>query len=101
PSFRVGRRGGSNARCALLRWLLLGCKWLHWLRRLRDCGRGFGSVPSPHEYSAIFISGELLCLNDLCLQGFEVLVVEAKPYLEGRIRHPSLAFQEGDNLVED
>src|SRR5215467_3058215 len=56
PSFRVGRRS----------------RRLYWLRR--GCGRGFRSVPSPHEYSAIFIHGELLCFDDLCLQGFEILV---------------------------
>src|SRR6516165_8708396 len=34
----------------------------------------------------------------------EILVIQAKPYLEGRIRHASLAFQEvdglGENLIE-
>jgi hypothetical protein len=85
PTFRFGSRRGSNARCDLRGGLLLGSRRLCWLSSLRGYGRGFCSVPSPHEYSAIFIRGELLCFNDLRLEGFEILVVEAEPYLEGWI----------------
>jgi len=56
-----------------------------WLSRKRDYGSGFRSVPSPYEHSAIFIRGELLCFDDLCLEGFEIFVIQAEPYLEGRI----------------
>jgi hypothetical protein len=74
PSFRVGRRG-SRERCDRQGWLVLGCKRLCWLSRLRDKGGWFRSVPSPHEHSAIFVRGELLCFDDLCLEGFEILVI--------------------------
>ena len=103
-SCRRSASGGgecSNARCDLRGGLFLGSRRLCWLSRGRGCGRGFCSVPNPHEHSAIFIRGELLCLDDLCLEGFEILVIEAEPYLEGRIRYSSLAFQEGDDLFED
>ena len=59
------------------------------------------SVPSPNEYSTMFIRGELLCLNDLCLESFEILVIYAEPYLEGWVGHASLPFEEGDDLFED
>src|SRR4029450_9847245 len=53
------------------------------------------------EDSAIFIRCELLCLDDLCLEGFEILVVEAEPYLEGWVGNSPLPFQEGDDLIEN
>src|SRR6266446_5184943 len=74
PSFRVGRRC-SKAEFNHCGMLCLGSRWLCWLSRLRDEGGRFPSVPSPHEDSAIFIRGELLCLDDLRLEGFEILVV--------------------------
>ena len=93
--------GWFEGWCDLRGLIVLGRRSLGWLRRGRGCDRGVGSVPSPHEDSAIFICGKLLCLDDLCLEGFEILVIEAKPYLEGRIRHASLAFQEVDDLGEN
>src|SRR5262249_1199722 len=81
--------------------LCLGSRRLCCLSRKRGCGRCFRSIPRPHEDSAIFICGELLCLDDLRLDGFEILVVEAEPYLEGRIRHTSLAFEERNDLIEN
>src|SRR5678815_4593151 len=74
PSFRVGRRY-SQERCDMRGGLCLGSRRLRWLSRLRDEGRCFRSFPSPHQYSAIFIRGELLCLNNLRLEGFEILVI--------------------------
>src|SRR5215510_11400884 len=82
PSFRFKRRG-SNARCDLRGGLCLHNGLWCWLSRRRGCGGGFCSASSPHEYSAIFIPGELLCLDDLCLESFEIFVIQAKPYLEG------------------
>jgi hypothetical protein len=75
PSFRVGRRWCSRERCDLRGGLFLGGRRLCWLSTLRDQGGWFRSVPSPHEHSAIFICGELLCLNDLCLEGFEIFII--------------------------
>jgi hypothetical protein len=75
PSFRVGRRRCSWERCDLRGGLFLGSRLWCWLNRGRGCGRGFCSVPSPHEHSAIFIRGELLRLNNLRLECFEILVV--------------------------
>jgi hypothetical protein len=84
PSFRVRRRC-SRERFNVSGWLCLHNRLWCWLSRRRGCGGGFRSVPSPHEYSAIFIRGELLCLDDLRFEGFEILVIQTKPYLEGRI----------------
>jgi hypothetical protein len=50
------------------------------------------------EDPAIFIRGELLCLDDLCLEGLGIIVIQAESYLEGTIRSPSLAFEEVDDL---
>jgi hypothetical protein len=86
---------------SLRRLLCLGSRRLCCLNRKRGCGRCFRSVPRPHEDSGIFISCELLCLNDLCFECFKILVIQAEPYLEGWIRYSSLSFQEGDNLCED
>jgi hypothetical protein len=100
PSFRVRRRRGSNARWDLRRGLFLhsrrGCR----LRRRRGCGRDVCSGPSPHEYSAIFIRGELLCLDDLCLEGFEIFVIQTKAYLEGWVGNSPLSLQEGNDLIK-
>ena len=49
----------------------------------------------------MFIHGELLCLDDLRLEGFEILVIQAEPYLEGRVGNSSLPFQESDDLIEN
>jgi hypothetical protein len=75
PSFRVGRRRCSRTGFNQRGVLFLGGRRLCYLSRRRGCGRGFCSVPSPHEHSAIFIRGELLCLDDLRFEGFEILVV--------------------------
>jgi hypothetical protein len=101
PSFCVRRRRGSNARCDLRRWLFLHSGLWRWLSRRRGCGRDVRSVPSPHEHSAIFIRGELLCLDDLRLEGFEILIIQAEPYLEGWVGNSSLPFQERDDLIEN
>src|SRR2546427_7822521 len=101
PSFCVRRMWCRRERCSLRGWLFLSSRRLCWLHRGRGCGRKICSVPNPNEHSAIFISSELLCLNNLCFEGFEILVIQAKPYLEGWIRHTSLPFQEGDDLFED
>jgi hypothetical protein len=53
------------------------------------------------EDSAIFIRCELLCLDGFCLEGLGRIVIQAEPYLQGAIRHPSLPFQEGDDLFEN
>src|SRR6516165_8756607 len=101
PSFRVGRRRGRNARCDLRGALCLGSRLWCWLRRRSGRGGGFCSAASPHEHSAIFIRGEVLCFDDLCLEGFEILVIQAKPYLEGGIRHSSLPLEERHDLCEN
>ncbi len=42
-----------------------------------------------------------LRVEQFLLESFEILVIQAEPYFEGWIRHTSLPFQEGDDLVED
>src|SRR5262249_6362071 len=39
--------------------------------------------------------------EDFAFQVFQVGIIEIKASLEGAIRHASLAFQEGNDLVED
>src|SRR5712691_12954215 len=55
--FGFGGMRGSRKRFNLRGWLFLGSRRLCWLHRGRGCGRKICSVPSPHEYSAIFIRG--------------------------------------------
>jgi hypothetical protein len=40
-------------------------------------------------------------VKEFILQVIEVVVIEVKASLESTIRHTSLAFEEGDDLVED
>jgi hypothetical protein len=58
------------------------------------------SIASPHE-SSTFIISYRVHVEEFCLEGFEILVIQAEPYLEGGIRDPSLTFQESDNLIEN
>src|SRR5215510_9908116 len=74
-TFRAGRRRHSRERGDLRGGLWLGSRGWCYLSRLRDEGRCFRNIPSPDEYSAIFTRGESLCLDDLRLEGFEILVV--------------------------
>src|SRR6266849_4939299 len=67
-SFRVAKRRYRRERYNLRGWLFLSSRLSCCLSRLRDEGGCFRSVPSPHEHSAIFIRGELLCLDDLRLE---------------------------------
>jgi len=89
-TFRVRRY--SLERCDLQGGLFLHTRLWGWLSRLRGYGRGFYSGPSPHEYSAIFIRRELLCLDDLRLECFEILIIQAEPYLEGWVGNSPLPF---------
>ena len=43
----------------------------------------------------------LMHVDEFFLEGFEILVIQAEPYLEGSIGHTSLPFQEGDDLFEN
>ena len=70
------------------------------LGRWSRCVHGPFDIPSPHETSPSS-SRTGMHVEDFRLEGFEILVIQAEPYLEGWIRHTSLPFQEGDDLVEN
>jgi hypothetical protein len=65
--------------------------------------RGYCAIPfditSPDEPPPVIISHRMY-VEEFCFEGFEILVIQAKSDLEGWIRDPSLAFQEGDDLIE-
>src|SRR5262249_54535152 len=94
-------RRGSSTRCDLREGLLLGCKRL-WclLSWLSDDFLDAFSCASPHETSTFIISHRVH-VEEFCFEGFEIIVIEAEPYFEGWIRHPSLAFEEVDDLGEN
>jgi hypothetical protein len=73
PAFCVRRC--RRERCSLRRALLLGSRLWYCLSRWSGDCLGRCSFTRPHENPAIFIRGELLSLDNLRLEGFEILVV--------------------------
>ena len=80
--------------------MFLGRRRLGGLSRGRDYCLCACSVASPHETSAVLIDHRVR-KEDFAFQVFQVGIIEVKAPLQGAIGHASLAFQEGDNLVED
>src|SRR5262249_49734986 len=99
-SFSIANRRCSRGRFNTRGWLFL------YSRRLCCLSRGSGGfmctfgVASPDEPSPVIISHRVY-VEEFGFEGFEILVIEAEPYLEGRIRHTSLAFEERNNLFQD
>src|SRR5262249_53208824 len=92
-SCRVGQRRCSQKRCTLRGWLFLGRRW-------RDYCLCAGSFASPHETATVLIDHRIRKEN-FAFQVFQVGIIEIKSALESAIGHASLAFQEGNDLVED
>jgi hypothetical protein len=61
---------------------------------------GSGRRAGPHEHGAILIHGHLLYLDELCLQVFEIRLVQLKLPLQGTIRHAPMTLQQGHHLFQ-
>jgi len=99
-SFRVKRRWCNRERYSLRGWLFLGSRLWWCLNRLKGDFLSACRVTSPDEPPPVIISHRVH-VEEFGFEGFEILVIQAEPYLEGGIRYSSLSFQEGDNLFED
>jgi hypothetical protein len=74
PSFRVGRRRGSDARCDLRGLLSLGNRLWCWLSRLRGNCLSACRVASPDE-TPPFVVSHRVHVEKFCFEGFEILVI--------------------------
>src|SRR5262245_16842494 len=97
PSFRVGRRRGSNARCDLSGWLFLHSRLWCWLSRGSGDFLSACSFTRPDHTSTLLIDHRVR-EEQLVFQVVEVVVIEVKASLEGTIGCPSLAFEEVNDL---
>src|SRR5262249_11219578 len=57
-------------------------------------------ITDPDQNSAILIHGDALSVNQFFLEDIEVLVIQIEAHPQGAIGHPSLAFEEVDDLGE-
>src|SRR5215813_13668180 len=99
-TFRVGRRRCSRERCDLRGWLVLGSRLWYELGGLSDAFLDAFSCASPHE-SSTFVVSYWMHVEKFFFEDFEVLVIQIEAHLQGAIGHPSLAFEERDNLFQD
>src|SRR5215813_8663058 len=93
PSFRVGRRSSSNARCDLRGLLSLHNRLLYRLSRWSSDFVGTFGVASPDEPPPFVIS-HWVHVEEFFLEHIEVLVVQIEAHLQGAIRHSSLTLEE-------
>jgi len=94
PSFRVGRRRGSNARCDLRGGLFLGSKLWCWLGRLSDAFLDAFSCASPLETSTLVVS-YWMHVEEFILQVVEVVVIEGRSVFSAHYRIPVLGVAGG------
>src|SRR4029450_1372957 len=78
--------------------LFLNSRGLRCLRPLRSDCLG---IADPDQNSAILVRRDTLGINEFFLEHIEVLVIQIEAHLQGAIRHPSLAFEERNNLFQD
>src|SRR4029450_3909994 len=78
--------------------LFLNSRRLWCLRPLRSDCLG---IADPDQNSAILVRPDTLGINQFFLEHIEVLVIQIEAHLQCSIGHPSLAFEEGDDLFED
>src|SRR4029450_4542260 len=67
----------------------------------RGCCGGACGVTRPDENSPLLISRKALGMNNFFFEVFDVVVINRKASFERTVRHPSLAFEERDNLFQD
>src|SRR4051812_18630463 len=53
------------------------------------------------QYPAVLVACQVLGLDKLDLEVFEIGVVQLKPALQGAIRNPPLALEKGNGLLQD
>src|SRR4029453_5433620 len=73
-----------------------GCscsRWCGWRRRAH--------VTGPHEDAVVLIHRQALTVNQLILEGLQVLVIQMELQLERAIRQTSAPLEHGHRLVED
>src|SRR2546425_3751043 len=99
-AFSLGSGRGNRRRGLLDRRLLLCQRRWGGLGRRSRCVHGPFDIPCPHETSPLVVA-HWMHVEKFGFEGFEILVIQAEPYLESWIRHTSLPFQEGDDLFED
>ena len=90
PSFRVGRR---CSRAGFNQWgmLFMSSRLWCWLSRLKGKCLSACLVTNPDEPPPVIIS-HWMHVEEFCFEGFEILVIEAKPYLEGWVGNSPLPF---------
>src|SRR5215475_5128061 len=71
------------------------------LERWRSCEWYAFSLPSPDQNSATLIHRNALGINQLFLEHIQILVIQIEAHLQCTIRHPSLAFEEREDLGEN
>src|SRR4030095_15527425 len=99
-TFSFGCTRGPERRCGLDRCCFLGQRRWGRLGRRSRCVDGPFDLAGPHETSTLVIS-HWVHVEEFCFEGFEILVIQAEPYLKGWVGNSPLAFEESDDLVED
>jgi hypothetical protein len=100
PSFRIGRRRGSNGRCDRRGGLTRGSRLWCWLGGLSDAFLDAFRCASPHETSALVIA-HWVHVKEFILQIVEVVVIEVEASFQRTVGYPSLAFEQCEYLGED
>src|SRR5262245_46875574 len=72
------------------------CRW----RRYAGGNRDWLLASYPDQKAPLFLGREPLSADKLFLEVFEIRVIERELALEGPIRHPPLALEQGHDLVE-